>query len=70
MSQNDKIQKQKKVQGLYRKTKQQFRENKDYMNDYNGMDDSGDNKIGKVVVSICVVLGIIIIILNAFIKEF
>jgi len=72
LSQNkrDKIQKQKKVQGLYRKTKQQRRENTDYMNDYSGMDDSGDNKIGKIVVSICVVLGIIIIILNAFIKDF
>ncbi|WP_071396286.1 hypothetical protein [Bacillus tuaregi] len=72
MSQNeqDKKQKQKKIQGLYRKTKQQRRENTDYMYDYSGMDDSGDNKIGKIVVSICVVLGIIVIILNAFIKEF
>ena len=60
MSQNkqDKIQMQKKVQGLYRKTKQQRKEDED------------DNKIGIVIVNICAVLGILVLILDAFIKEF
>ncbi|MDM5249695.1 hypothetical protein [Lysinibacillus sp. G4S2] len=60
MSQNkqDKIQMQKKVQGLYRKTKQQRKEDED------------DNKIGIVIVNICTVLGILVLILDAFIKEF
>ncbi|MGE7692944.1 hypothetical protein ACQKNC_02345 [Lysinibacillus sp. NPDC094177] len=60
MSQNkkDKIQMQKKVQGLYRKTKQQHKEDKD------------DNKIGIVIVNICVVLGVLVFILNTFIKDF
>jgi len=49
---------QKKVQGLYRKTKQQRKEDED------------DNKIGIVIVNICAVLGILVLILDAFIKEF
>lgn len=49
---------QKKVQGLYRKTKQQHKE------------DKYDNKIGIVIVNICVVLGVLVLILNTFIKEF
>ncbi|MGE8001806.1 hypothetical protein ACQKOF_24950 [Lysinibacillus sp. NPDC093190] len=47
---------QKKVQGLYRKIKQQRKE------------DKNDNKIGIVIVNICVVLAILGLILNAFIK--
>jgi hypothetical protein len=72
LSQNkrDKIQMQKKVQGLYRKTKQQRREDMDHMNDYSDMDDLDDNKIGIIIVRICVVLGILVLVLNAFIKEF
>jgi len=60
LSQNkqDKTQMQKKVQGLYRKIKQQRKE------------DKNDNKIGIVIVNICVVLAILSLILNAFIKEF
>ncbi|MCM3721520.1 MULTISPECIES: hypothetical protein [Solibacillus] len=60
MSKNkhDKIQMQRKVQGLYREIKQQRNEEKN------------NNKIGIVIVDICVVLGILILLLNAFIKEF
>ncbi|MBM7663576.1 hypothetical protein JOC25_000032 [Solibacillus kalamii] len=54
----DKIQMQRKVQGLYREIKQQRKEEKN------------NNKIGIVIVDICVVLGILILLLNAFIKEF
>lgn len=54
----DKIQMQRKVQGLYREIKQQLKEEKN------------NNKIGIVIVDICVVLGILILLLNAFIKEF
>lgn len=54
----DKIQKQKKVQGIYRKIKQQSR------------GDKNDNKIGVIIVNICVVLAILALLLNAFIKEF
>ncbi len=61
---------QKKVQGLYRKIKQQRREDMDHMNDYSDMDDLNDNKIGIIIVRICVVLGILVLVLNAFIKEF
>lgn len=50
----------KKVQGLYRKIKQQRKED----------EDKNDNKIGIVIVDICVVLGILVLLLNAFIKEF
>jgi hypothetical protein len=62
MSQNkqEKIQKQKKVQGVYRKIKQQSRGDKD----------KNDNKIGVVIVNICVVLGILLLVLNAFIDDF
>ena len=62
MNQNkqDKIQMQKKVQALYRKIKQQRKED----------EDKYDNKIGIVIVNICVVLGILVLLLNAFIKEF
>lgn len=60
MSQNkqDKIQVQKKVQGLYRKIKQQRK------------GDENNNKISIFIVNICVVLAILALILNAFIKEF
>ena len=60
MSKNkqNKIQMQRKVQGLYREIKQQRKEEK-----YN-------SKIRIVIVDICVVLGILILLLNAFIKEF
>ena len=61
---------QKKVQGLYRKKKQQRREDMDHMNDYSDMDEFDDNKIGIIIVRICVVLGILVLVLNAFIKEF
>lgn len=49
---------QRKVQGLYREIKQQRKEEKN------------NNKIGIIIVDICVVLGILILLLNAFIKEF
>ena len=49
---------QRKVQGLYREIKQQRKEEKN------------NSKIRIVVVDICVVLGILILLLNAFIKEF
>ena len=42
----------------------------DHMNDYNDMDDLVDNKIAIIIVRICVVLGIIFLVLDAFIKEF
>lgn len=58
---HDKIQKQLKVQGIYRKIKQQSRGDKD---------DKNDNKTGIIIVNICVVLAILALILNAFIKEF
>ncbi|MBM7665936.1 hypothetical protein JOC25_002429 [Solibacillus kalamii] len=60
MSKNkqNKIQMQRKVQGLYREIKQQRKEEKN------------NSKIRIVVVDICVVLGILILLLNAFIKEF
>ena len=60
MSKNkqEKIQLQRKVQGLYREIKQQRNEEKN------------NSKIRIVIVDICVVLGIIILLLNAFIKEF
>ncbi len=61
---------QKKVQGLYRKIKQHRREDMDHMNDYSDMDDLDDNKIGIIIVRICVVLGILVLLLNAFIKDF
>lgn len=63
LSQNkrDKIQMQKKVQGLYRKIKKQRRED---------MDDLVDNKIAIIIVRICVVIGIIGLVLNALIKDF
>lgn len=63
----DKIQMQKKVQGLYRKKKQQRSEDMDHMNDYSDLD---DNKIGIIIVRICVVLGILVLLLNAFFKDF
>ncbi|MCH7321600.1 hypothetical protein LZ480_06800 [Solibacillus sp. MA9] len=53
----DKIQKQLKVQGIYRKVKQQSRGVKD---------DKNDNKIGVIIVNICVVLAVLGIILKAF----
>ena len=49
---------QRKVQGLYREIKQQRKEEKN------------NSKIRIVIVDICVVLGILILLLNAFIKEF
>lgn len=60
MSKNkqNKIQMQRKVQGLYREIKQQRKEEKN------------NSKIRIVIVDICVVLGILILLLNAFIKEF
>ncbi|ATP40356.1 hypothetical protein CSE16_10030 [Solibacillus sp. R5-41] len=57
----DKIQKQLKVQGIYRKVKQQSRGDKD---------DKNDNKISVIIVNICVVLAILALILNAFFKVF
>ncbi|MEI2356713.1 hypothetical protein [Mesobacillus zeae] len=45
--------KQKKVQSLYRKIKQQNRE------------DKNDNKIGAVIVSICLILLFLLYVLNA-----
>ena len=74
MTQNkrDKIQMQmqKKVQGLYRKVKQQRIEDMEPMNDYSDMDDLVENKLFTIIVRILVVLGIIFLILNAFIKDF
>lgn len=72
MSQNkrDKIQVQKKVQGLYRKKKKQLREDMDHMNEYSDMDDLVDNKIAIIILRICVVLAIILLVLDAFIKDF
>lgn len=61
---------QKKVQGLYREKKKQLREDMDHMNDYNDRDDLVDNKIAIIIVRFCAVLAIIILVLNAFIKEF
>lgn len=61
---------QKKVQGLYRKIKQQRRENMDHMIDYGDMDDWVGNKIFTIIVRILVVLGIIFLVLDAFIKGF
>lgn len=49
----NKNQKQNKVQGIYRKTKRQNRE------------DKNDNKIGAVIVSICVFLWLLVLVLNA-----
>lgn len=49
---------QKKIQVLYRKIKQQQKENKD------------DNKFAIDFVNICVLLAILVLILDAFIKEF
>ena len=57
----DNIKKQKKVQGIYRKIKQQSRGDKD---------DKNDNKTGVIIVNICVVLAILALLLNALIKEF
>ena len=72
MNQNkrDKIQMQKKVQGLYRKKKKQRREDMDHMNEYSDMDDLVDNKIAIIILRICVVLAIILLVLDAFIKDF
>lgn len=61
---------QKKVQGLYRKIKQERREAMEHLNDYSDIVDIEDNKIGRIIVRICVVLGILVLVLNAFIKEF
>ena len=49
----DKNRKQKKVQGLYRRIKQQNRENKN------------DNKIGAVIVSICVFIMILLLVMDS-----
>ena len=57
----DRIQKQKKVQGLYRRVKQQQNED---------IDEKGNNKVVIVIVNLCVGLGILVLLLNAFIKEF
>lgn len=72
MTQNkrDKIQMQKKVQGLYRKIKQQRKESMDHMNDYSDMDDLVKNKFFTIIVWILILLGIIFLVLDAFIKEF
>lgn len=72
MNQNkrDKIQIQKKIQSLYRKRKQEGREeleDMDFMYDYNDID---DNNIGRIIIRICVVLGILVLVLDAIIKEF
>ena len=61
---------QKKVQGLYRKKKKQRREDMDHMNEYSDMDDLVDNKIAIIILRICVVLAIILLVLDAFIKDF
>lgn len=72
MTQNkqDKIQMQKKVQRLYRKIKQQRMKDMKPMNDYSDMDDLVENKLFTIIVRILVVLGIIFLILDAFIKGF
>lgn len=57
----DKIQKQLKVQGIYRKVKQQSRRDKD---------DKNDNKTGVIIVNICVVLAILALIVKVFYREF
>lgn len=61
---------QKKVQGLYRKKKKQLRKDMDHMNEYSDMDDLVDNKIAIIILRICVVLAIILLVLDAFIKDF
>ncbi|MCM3387795.1 hypothetical protein M3649_06570 [Ureibacillus chungkukjangi] len=64
----DKLYTQKRIQDLYRKIKQERRENIDYMNDYSDMDDSEDNKIGRSIVRVCAVLGILFVVLEKFIE--
>ncbi|MFC7684908.1 hypothetical protein [Ureibacillus sp. GCM10028918] len=70
----DKIYIQKKVQGLYRELKHQRSEDMDHMNDYNDdmvdLNDTENSKIGRIFVEICVVLGILVLVLNALIKDF
>jgi len=51
-SEQDKKLKQNKVQGLYRKIKQQKRE------------DKNDNKIGTVIVSVCVFIVFILFVMH------
>ena len=72
MGQNkqDKIQMQKKIQQSYRKTKQMRAEDMDYFNDYSELDDIEENKIGSIIIRICVVLGVLVFLLNVFNKEF
>ena len=54
---NDRKQQQKKIQLLYKKIKQQQKE------------DEGVSKITKVMINICVVLAILFLALNAIIGE-
>jgi len=54
---NDRKQQQKKIQVLYKKIKQQQKE------------DEGVSKITKVMINICVVLAILFLALNAIIGE-
>ncbi|MEK3995188.1 MULTISPECIES: hypothetical protein [Psychrobacillus] len=42
----------------------------DHMNEYSDMDDLVDNKIAIIILRICVVLAIILLVLDAFIKDF
>ena len=72
MTQNkrDKIQIQKKVQRLYRKIKQQRMKDMKPMDDYSDIDDLVENKLFTFIVRILVVLGIIFLVLDAFIKGF
>ena len=72
MTQNkrDKIQIQKNVQRLYRKIKQQRMKDMKPMDDYSDIDDLVENKLFTFIVRILVVLGIIFLILDAFIKGF
>lgn len=72
MGQNkqDKIQMQKKIQQSYRKTKQMRAEDMDHFNDYSELNDIEENKIGSIIIRICVVLGVLVFLLNVFNKEF
>ena len=63
---------QKKIQSLYREKKRKRIEMDDmhYMEDYSDIEGFIDNKIGRIILKICVVLGIFVFLLNVFWKEF
>lgn len=54
----EKIYLQRNIQASYRKKKQLNKQTEN------------DNKLAMIIVDICVVLGIIVLYLNAFVKEF